>query len=241
MEMPTFDLGSCLANTPMVDPHPNKPSNTLLHECASNPNPSDLLVASEPNVCDSSNSGRSDATEDSATREARLQEAFASLQQQAFFWALWGRNSRPWAFFLPNNNEPVVLDKPQVLQCTLCHSNALGAEVLTHKTRGRKDAITYNKAHGTIAMRKHVDNEHSEVSSRYYHNVAERPVNPPHLPMRGASKKQDRVTSGSISTFFSSSNPYTKHDEQQKFFYGRSCVLDCKRLSSSKLRREYLV
>ena len=68
MTLPTLDLGSCLADIAMANPHPNEPSNTLLHECASTPNPPDLIVASEPDVCALSNGGKRAAIGDSVAR-----------------------------------------------------------------------------------------------------------------------------------------------------------------------------
>ena len=131
---------------------------------------------------------------------------------QTQYWAPWGWKSTPWALFLPNNNEPVVLEKPQVLLFLLCHSRALGVDVLMQKTRGRKDLITYNKAHGTTTMKIQVEHENQEVSSRYYREVLVRRLIPPSLSERNA------LTPSGISSFLSSSLPYKKYNEQPKSF-----------------------
>ena len=100
---------------------------------------------------------------------------------------------------MPNNNEQILLDKPQVLCCLLCHFDALGADMLALKTRGRKGLITYNKAHGMNAMKKYVEHEHGEVSSRFYKDIAERSMKPAVLGDKQPAKKRERVTHGAIS------------------------------------------
>ena len=93
-------------------------------------------------------------------------------------------------YFPPNNNEPVVLKNTQVLRYLLCYSSVLGVDVLVQNTRGQKGVITYNKAHGMTAMKKHVEHEHQEVLSRYYREVLECRLILPSL----ASKKRNRVS-----------------------------------------------
>ena len=169
-----------------------------------------IFLGAEPNPAASSSGARSEATEESSACEGRVLEILACLQEQALFWVPWGRRSGPWAFFVPNNNKPILLDKPQVLRCLFCHSDALGADMFALKTRGRKGLITYNKAHGTNAMRKHVEHEHGEVSSRFYRDIAERSMKPAVLGDRQPAKKRERVTPGAISAFFGSTNVYRK-------------------------------
>ena len=132
-----------------------------------------IFLRAEPNPTALSSGARSEATEESSAREGRVLEILACLREQALFWIPWGRRSGPWAFFVLSNNEPILLDKPQVLRCLLGHSNALGADMLALKTRGRKGLITFNKAHGTNVMRKHMEHEHGEMSSRFYRDIAE--------------------------------------------------------------------
>ena len=67
-------------------------------------------------------------------------------------------------------------------------------------------------------MKKHVEHEHQEVLSKYYREVLECRLIPPSLGEKNASKKRDKVTPGAISSSFSSSVPYKKHNEQQKSF-----------------------
>jgi hypothetical protein len=52
------------------------------------------------------------------------------LFQQAKFWAPWDQKSTPWAFFKPNNDEPMLLKIKHVFHCILCHLVPLDAHVL---------------------------------------------------------------------------------------------------------------
>ena len=119
------------------------------------------------NPCASSYIHRSEASEEVTVREARVENDLVKLQQQARFWMPWDRKSAPWALFMSNYNEAVSLNKPQVLCCLLYPFESLGAHIVALKTKGRKGLVTYNKAHGTTAMMKHVKSEHVEVPNRY--------------------------------------------------------------------------
>ena len=191
------------------------------------PNPS-VFLGAEP-LAASSSGAKSEATEECSAHEGRVFEILALLREQALFWVLWDRRSRPGAFFVSNHNEPIFVAKPQVLRCLLCHSDALGADILALKTRGRKGLITYNKAHGTNAIRKHVEHEHGEVSSRFYRDIVECSLKPAVLSDRQPAKKCERVTPGAISAFFGSTKCVKNNDEHQKAFLEDIVLLIAKR------------
>ena len=105
------------------------------HTCPPTPNPI------KPNACATSfSAGRSETMEESIVQEARLWETLVVLCAQAQFWLPWGCKSGSWA----TKQQPIVLDKAQVLQYLVCHFDALGLDVLALNTSERKGLITYN-------------------------------------------------------------------------------------------------
>jgi hypothetical protein len=49
----------------------------------------------------------------------------------------------------------------------VCHNEIVGLEILTLCTRCYKDFIAYNKAHGTLAIMRHVEQEHASLLKRF--------------------------------------------------------------------------
>jgi hypothetical protein len=99
--------------------------------------------------------------------EIKEEVALQLLHEQAVKWKPWSRNASSWAFFTVNDNQPVQVEKPQVLRCILCRPEAVNLDVLAQRTRARKGVITYNKSNGTTAMRKHIESEHPEIAKTY--------------------------------------------------------------------------
>ncbi|CAK9191917.1 unnamed protein product [Sphagnum troendelagicum] len=115
------------------------------------------------------------------------------LHKQAVKWRPWSRNASSWAFFTVNDNEPVQLEKPQVLRCILCHPEPINLELLAQRTRARKGVITYNKSNGTTAMRKHIESEHAKVAKTYEaeienHRLTPRPLGAKKIPSQRRPK-----------------------------------------------------
>jgi hypothetical protein len=70
-------------------------------------------------------------------------QQLATLFQLAKFWAPWDRKSTPWAFFKPNNDEPMSLKIEHIFRCILSHLIPLDVHVLGSKNQGRKGLISY--------------------------------------------------------------------------------------------------
>ena len=60
--------------------------------------------------------------------------------------------------------------------------------------------------------------KHSEVSNRFYRDIAECSMNPAVLGDRQPTKNCERVILGAILAFFGSTNVIKKKDEYQKAF-----------------------
>ncbi len=125
--------------------------------------------------------------------EVKEEVALQLLHEQAAKWKLWSRNASSWAFFAVNDNEPVQVETPQVLRCILCRPEAVNLDVLSQRTRARKGVITYNKANGTTAMRKHIESEHPSIAKSYEaeienHRAMPRPLGAKKIPSQRRPK-----------------------------------------------------
>ncbi|CAK9190719.1 unnamed protein product [Sphagnum troendelagicum] len=125
--------------------------------------------------------------------EVKEEVALQLLHEQAAKWKLWSRNASSWAFFAVNDNEPVQVETPQVLRCILCRPEAVNLDVLAQRTRARKGVITYNKANGTTAMRKHIESEHPSIAKSYEaeienHRAMPRPLGAKKIPSQRRPK-----------------------------------------------------
>jgi hypothetical protein len=53
------------------------------------------------------------------------------------------------------------------MPCIVCHNETIGLEILTLRIRCCKGFIAYNKALGTLAMMRHVEQEHASLLKRF--------------------------------------------------------------------------
>jgi hypothetical protein len=54
------------------------------------------------------------------------------------------------------------------MQCIVCHSNVVGPEILTLRTRLRKDVIVYHKSNGKTTMKKHVELKDNTLIMKFH-------------------------------------------------------------------------
>ncbi|KAJ7552447.1 hypothetical protein O6H91_06G055400 [Diphasiastrum complanatum] len=103
----------------------------------------------------------------------------------------------------------VDLKNPQQMRCVICHLDT--KQLSAHNTsQSRK-----GKEHGTTAMKKHVSSEHAEVLSKY---KAQKDSICPKEDARHPTKKRNLPSSSAITSFYGSSTPYKKEDDQQQCF-----------------------
>ena len=144
-----------------------------------------------------------------------IQEHLALLRAQTRLWKPYNRNSITWAFFAVNDDKAVGLVHPQVMRCVICHNATVGPAILALRTRCRKGLITYFKANGIIAMKKHVEVEHFISSKRYAKEICSQVRSPSYLQ---PTKKRPGLPPSSIVEFFGFVEPFRKDNEQQKAF-----------------------
>ncbi len=66
------------------------------------------------------------------------------------------------------NNQPIDVSHNQIMQCIVCHSNVVGPEILTLRTRLRKDVIVYHKSNGKTTMKKHVELKDNTLIMKFH-------------------------------------------------------------------------
>jgi hypothetical protein len=87
------------------------------------------------------------------------------LHVQRSLWRENNKNALCWAFYFVNDNKKVLKIAIQTMHCILCHSNPILN--LNPKTQARKGLIIYNTINGIIALRKHVNSNHSNVLKKF--------------------------------------------------------------------------
>jgi hypothetical protein len=139
-----------------------------------------------------------------------------NLWKQRAAWKLHYRNSITWAFLKVNDNQPINLFKNQIMRCIICHNEITLPKILAMCTRCRKGPIAYHKFNGIIAMKKHVESNHSTLLQK----MLENPTNlTTRFPLAcEPSKKKAHVSPYVISGFFSSTYKFKKDDAIQIIF-----------------------
>jgi hypothetical protein len=66
--------------------------------------------------------------------------------------------------FIINNNKVNVIDR-QTMRCILCHNNPILN--VNPKTQARKGLIIYNTTNGIVALKKHVNLDHSNIFKNF--------------------------------------------------------------------------
>jgi hypothetical protein len=88
------------------------------------------------------------------------------------------------------------------MQCIICHNNPILNVNL--KTQARKWLIIYNSSNGITTLRKHVNSNHLNIlkkfEKKYHYLLRENERQPP--------KKKSNVSSNSISSFFTTKEPF---------------------------------
>jgi hypothetical protein len=75
------------------------------------------------------------------------------------FWKPNNKNALCWAFYCVNDNKEVGFIALQVMHCILCYNSPILN--LNPKIQARRRLIIHNKINGIIALRKHINLNHS--------------------------------------------------------------------------------
>ncbi len=91
--------------------------------------------------------------------EDKMKEDLRKLHAQRLFWKPNNRNALCWAFDYVNDNKKVDLITFQIMHCIFWYNSRILN--LNSKTQGKRGLIIYNTTNGIIALRKHVNVDHS--------------------------------------------------------------------------------
>ncbi len=69
--------------------------------------------------------------------------------------------------FQGNNNQPIDFNANEIVRCIIYHNQVCGHESLALRMRCYKSFITYHKANGITTMKKHVEDEHVTLLTKY--------------------------------------------------------------------------
>jgi hypothetical protein len=71
-----------------------------------------------------------------------------------------------------NGYQHVTYFQNQIMRCVIFHSDITPPEILAMHTKCRKGFITYHKSSGIIAMKEHVEFNHSTLQRTFLEDVA---------------------------------------------------------------------
>ncbi len=96
-----------------------------------------------------------------------------------------------------NNGKEVEVGSHQVMRCILCYDNVVN--ILNPRTKERKGFVTYHKIYGIIALKKHVDVDHSIIVKKFEEVINNEIIG---SVEKQPTKKRPNVPRSAISVFF---------------------------------------